>query len=70
MVTLGYKVVVVEQTETSKMAELRNNQKDVPVNREIQGCYSKGTRGIESWVFSIYKNDQNQISCCYFDLAS
>ena len=42
LVGLGHKLVVVEQTETCKMAAERapNKRGDMPVNREISACYS------------------------------
>ena len=53
LINLGYKVAVVEQTETMKMAEQRNSS--TGIQREIQGYYSRGTVGIESWVLCITK---------------
>ncbi len=67
LIGLGYKVAVVEQTETMKMSEQRNST--TGVSREIQGCYSKGTVGIESWVICVRKQG-DLLGICYFDIAS
>lgn len=52
------------------MAEQRSGgNKEVGVNREVQGCYSKGTQGIESWVLCV-RQHQSDLALCCFDIAS
>jgi DNA mismatch repair protein MSH6 len=81
MVNLGYKVAVIEQTETPRDLEDRNNKrpkgapKEKCVNREISEMVTRGTfqpkdQGYEPRYILAYKKHKNLIGVTFFDVTT